>query len=372
METLQALASILPVNAAGEYGANIDYLMALVTYIITPWVILTFGLIFLFCVIYRRRSGEDGLYVNSHEPLFHVGDIPIPKTAIIEIPTLCVLGLDLWIFASSVAVWGDIKIDQPEETAVEVQVVAEQFGWRFYYAGEDGKLDTTITRKIRRTRRDGKVLSRRVVEVQDDGDERLNGSAMVIPRGQKVGLKIASLDVIHSFFVPALRFKQDAVPGRNIDAWLVAEKLTRPLFREEKVVEQLQTVIAQLKEAGAGEEMRSTLEGYCSTLLQERGVPPYESIRTKLKNHRSDIVSMLQGGEKASERTSTAKDALSTSLNTLDGIAEDEEKYGFFDRQSYTIACAELCGYGHSGMTAQLVVMPQDRFEEYQENEIYN
>lgn len=375
METL--LASWLPVNAAGEQGGHIDGLLSLVTYIITPWVILTFGLIILFCILYRRKAGESGLYLNSHDTLFHFAGIPIPKTAIIEIPTLCVLGLDLWIFASSVAVWGDIKIDRPDETAVEIQVIAKQFGWDFYYPGENGELDTKIERSIRRGVVGGKVMSKREVEVEEGDDVKLTGSALCIPRGEAVGLKIASLDVIHSLFIPHLRFKQDAVPGRNIDAWVRAEKLTRPKFREERVVEHLQSVISLLENTDGeeGKEGRATevssLEDICETLLQDRGVPPYASIREEIAKERSRILDLLSGGEDGSDRVDEAETALSSSREILDGVIKDRKKYGFYERQSYTIACAELCGYGHSGMTAQIVVLPKERFKTFL-NDLYD
>jgi cytochrome c oxidase subunit 2 len=45
-----------------------------------------------------------------------------------------------------------------------------------------------------------------------DGTREIN--ALHVPRGQRVQLTLASQDVIHSFYVPAFRIKQDAVPGR--------------------------------------------------------------------------------------------------------------------------------------------------------------
>ncbi len=367
MESLLALLSLLPENAAGTYGSDIDGLLSLVTYIITPWVILTYGLVILFCILYRKRSGGRGLYVNSHETLFHIGNIPIPRTAIIEIPTLCVLGLDLWIFASSVAVWGDIKINQPEDPYTNVQVVAEQFGWTFYYPGENGELDTTIERNIRRGKVDGQIRSRRIVNVKDGDDEKQ--TIMCIPKGKKIGLKITSKDVIHSFFVPNLRFKQDAVPGRNIRGWLIAEKLTRPKFREERVVDHLQSVISLLEEKSKenSKNLRDELTGVCEKLVQDRGVPDYEGIQGQLEGYEEKTKKRLSGAQDTKEVT----EAFSSSNAILNGILQDQNEYGgFYEAQSYTIACAELCGYGHSGMTGSIVVMPPDVFDRYLKDEI--
>ena len=42
-----------------------------------------------------------------------------------------------------------------------------------------------------------------------------------LPAGRPVRLQIRSLDVIHSFFLPELRVKQDAMPGMRVSVWFV-------------------------------------------------------------------------------------------------------------------------------------------------------
>jgi cytochrome c oxidase subunit 2 len=48
---------------------------------------------------------------------------------------------------------------------------------------------------------------------------------MHVPVGKPIRVNLTSQDVIHSFFVPQFRIKQDAVPGREIPAWF---EVTRP------------------------------------------------------------------------------------------------------------------------------------------------
>jgi len=55
-----------------------------------------------------------------------------------------------------------------------------------------------------------------------EGQSEIN--ALHIPVGQAIKIKLASEDVIHSFYIPAFRIKQDAVPGRTIRAWFEATK----------------------------------------------------------------------------------------------------------------------------------------------------
>ena len=79
---------------------------------------------------------------------------------------------------------------------VEVQVKAKQFNWEFTYAGPDGKFGTA--------------------------DDITSENELHVPINQVVRLTLTSADVIHSFFAPNLRLKQDVVPGRTIPAWFEA------------------------------------------------------------------------------------------------------------------------------------------------------
>ncbi|HEY4096745.1 MAG TPA: cytochrome c oxidase subunit II [Baekduia sp.] len=67
-----------------------------------------------------------------------------------------------------------------------VGLVAAKWNWRFVYPGG-------------------------VVE-QGDGPDHL--PVLVVPAGQPVRFRLTSLDVVHSFWIPAARFKYDAIPGR--------------------------------------------------------------------------------------------------------------------------------------------------------------
>jgi cytochrome c oxidase subunit 2 len=77
-------------------------------------------------------------------------------------------------------------------------VIAHQWAWRFEHAGEDGVLGTV--------------------------DDLETAAELVVPAGEPVLLELRSRDVIHSFFVPALRLKQDVVPGRSTPIWFTIEE----------------------------------------------------------------------------------------------------------------------------------------------------
>jgi cytochrome c oxidase subunit 2 len=99
-------------------------------------------------------------------------------------------------FASR-SVWAKIKYEVPP-TNIAVQITAKQFNWEITYPGLDGKIGTED-------------------DVTEDND-------LHVPAGKVVRMTLKSRDVIHSFFIPNLRFKQDLVPGHEIPAWFDSTK----------------------------------------------------------------------------------------------------------------------------------------------------
>jgi cytochrome c oxidase subunit 2 len=60
-------------------------------------------------------------------------------------------------------------------------------------------------------------------KVQHPGGQR-EINELHVPAGRPIRLTLASQDVIHSFYVPAFRIKQDVIPGRSTSAWFQATK----------------------------------------------------------------------------------------------------------------------------------------------------
>jgi cytochrome c oxidase subunit 2 len=94
-------------------------------------------------------------------------------------------------------VWANIKSDRSfPDDALTLRVVAKQFEWNITYPGADGELDT--------------------------GDDFTVRNQLHLPANEPVVVRLEAEDVIHSFFVPELRVKQDAVPGMTIPVWFEA------------------------------------------------------------------------------------------------------------------------------------------------------
>ena len=124
--------------------------------------------------------------------------------------TVLFIGLNL--MGSSV--WASQRWDAAAPDAVQVEVTGMQFAWYFRYPGPDGKYGPTNP-KLMDPSSGGEAAVGLDTSDAASKDDVVTGT-MYIPVNREVDLSLRSVDVIHSFFVPNLRFKQDAVPGLNI------------------------------------------------------------------------------------------------------------------------------------------------------------
>lgn len=165
------------------HGGEIDSMIYLIYYIVSFWFLLTLGAMILFLILYRRREERRATYIQGNS---------LREAAWILIPSLIVLALDLWIDFRGGEVWARVKGRVPPSDLL-VQVTAKQFSWEMLYPGPDGQFGTE--------------------------DDLLLDNELHVPVNKVVRVVLKSKDVIHSFFLPNFRVKQDAVPGMTIDIW---------------------------------------------------------------------------------------------------------------------------------------------------------
>jgi len=173
----------LPENVS-TFGRDIDWLFHLIYYITGITFILVFATMLVFIVMYRDRPGRKARYTHGNTTLEIVWTV---------VPALILVILTLL----SVPAWSRIKMSVPD-TDFTVQVTAKQFNWQVIYPGADGKFGTA--------------------------DDKMLLDEMHVPVNKPIRVILKSQDVIHSFFVPQFRIKQDAVPGHEIRAWFDATK----------------------------------------------------------------------------------------------------------------------------------------------------
>lgn len=177
------MMSWLPENVA-PYGQEIDDLFYLIYYITGATFVLVTVLMLAFLVMYRQRPGRRATYTHGNTTLEMTWTI---------VPALILVVLTLMAIPS----WSKVKSRVPESD-LHVRITGKQFNWEVTYAGPDGKFDTA--------------------------DDQTFDNEVHIPLNKPVVLHLRAKDVIHSVFIPHARFKQDAVPGREILGWIQVTK----------------------------------------------------------------------------------------------------------------------------------------------------
>lgn len=171
---------LLPPGASTFVG-EIDWLYYLILAITGTAFVLVEVALFWFLWKYRGRPGRKATYMHGS---MRAEVIWTGVTAVVVV----IIGL------LSRGGWERIKgRDAVPPSAMPVGVLAKQFEWHFTYPGADGTLGTP-----------------------DDFTKR---GQLHLPVNMPVVANLTAEDVIHSFFVPAFRIKQDAVPGMHIRVW---------------------------------------------------------------------------------------------------------------------------------------------------------
>jgi cytochrome c oxidase subunit 2 len=170
----------LPENAS-SFGGDVDALFYVILYITGAIFLVVEIALLVFLFKYRARPGRRAEYIEGSTAA---------EVIWTTIPALIVIALGVF----SQPLWSRIKDPAriPSE-AVPIGVLAKQFEWHFTYPGPDGQLDT-------------------------DDDFTKRGELHVVV-DQPVRFRLTAEEVIHSFFIPVFRLKQDAVPGMTIEGW---------------------------------------------------------------------------------------------------------------------------------------------------------
>jgi cytochrome c oxidase subunit 2 len=162
-----------PVGASSHSFA-VDALYVFLVVVSVATTLAIFAVVGLFAFKYRRRHGREAE--------------PIEGNLILEIAwSAAPMGLFLIFFAWGAVIFFDART--PPQDSTEIYVVAKQWMWKLQHT---------------------------------EGQRELN--ELHVPVGKNIKLIMTSQDVIHSFYVPAFRLKQDVIPGRYTTMWFKATK----------------------------------------------------------------------------------------------------------------------------------------------------
>lgn len=167
--------------SVSTFGADIDSLFVLILWITGIIFVLVEGTLIYFAIKYRKSPDRRARHTHGNVRAEVIWTV---------IPFVLVI----YIAAVSVGPWQAIKNPQRfPEPGLVLNVEATQFEWLVTYPGPDGMLGTE--------------------------DDFVRRNQVHIPVGTPVVVNLTADDVIHSFFLPDFRVKQDAVPGMVIPVW---------------------------------------------------------------------------------------------------------------------------------------------------------
>lgn len=203
----------------GSIATDIQDLVKPVFYIALLVFVLVLGGVLVIVWKYRERPGDDEEeFVKQTEgnTTFEIAWTLAPALLLAVVGVLTVGTLQ------------KLQPDQAKPNVLKVKVIGQQWWWAFKYDLGDGSADANlfspggaVDAKVNRAERDA---SKQPNGSFDDAWDVNTATELVIPVNTEVQLKVTSNDVIHSFWIPALNGKKDAVPGMESDWKLIAEK----------------------------------------------------------------------------------------------------------------------------------------------------
>lgn len=161
-------------------------------------------------IVWQYTSRKSGRAVYSHgsNKLEAVWTI---ATAVVFVG-IGILGQQMWV---------KLHINEAPADALKVNLVAQQFQFNFHYPGSDGTFGKTDPKFINDSSLNYVGLDLEDPNAKDD----VQTTTLAVPVNRPVEITMRSKDVIHNFFVPAMRFKQDAVPGLSIKIHFTPNKV---------------------------------------------------------------------------------------------------------------------------------------------------
>ncbi|MEI8133829.1 MAG: cytochrome c oxidase subunit II [bacterium] len=174
-------------QANSTYAPKIDGMFNTILWItMIVFVLVELGFIY-FIWKYSHKDGRKVKYTHGNNKL---------EIAWTIVPAVILVFLA--IFSNSI--WSEIRNPNTfPKGAASIQIKPRQFQWDIVYPGPDGKFDTP--------------------------DDISTINQLYLAYNEPVQIKLKSQDVIHSFFVPEFRIKQDAVPGMPTAVWIVPTKM---------------------------------------------------------------------------------------------------------------------------------------------------
>lgn len=175
MIPLLAVGFPLYPEQASTISQDVDLLFMFEMAVALFFTVVIFAAVFYFAIRYRRRSPDE-----TTEPLHESHALEIAWTIFPLVVSMAMFGWAGWLY---------FKNSRPPVGSTELYIVGKQWMWKIQHP---------------------------------EGQREIN--EMHVPVGRPIKLIMTSEDVIHSYYLPAFRIKQDVIPGRYTTQWFQATK----------------------------------------------------------------------------------------------------------------------------------------------------
>jgi cytochrome c oxidase subunit 2 len=190
----------LPVQASAQ-AASLDRITLLV-HLLMAVLFIGWSIFFVYVLVrFRRRRQPTASYAGARGRWSTWTEAGV---AIVEVILLAAFSIPAWA----------ARVSPPADNPLTIRVTGQQFNWIVHYAGADGEFGRVDASLISSDNPAG--LDRASMHAADDV---VAINELHLPIGRNVVVHLSARDVIHSFGVPAMRVKQDAIPGMTTPVW---------------------------------------------------------------------------------------------------------------------------------------------------------
>ena len=191
-------------DIASNWGAMDDTIV--LTFWIGGGVFIAVCLFMIYCVF--KFSYKEGRKVE-YKPEDNKLEIILTVVTTLGVAALLAPGLIVW----------NQYINTPPN-AINIEVMARQWGWQYRLPGEDGKLGTSNVVNIN----DQNPFGINLDDQNGRDDILIQSDELHLKTNRPVKILLKSTDVLHNFYVPQFRAKMDAVPGLVTYYWFEPNK----------------------------------------------------------------------------------------------------------------------------------------------------
>ena len=206
--------------AASDHALKLDYMNSWVHWLMLI-LFIGWGAFFIFTVIkFRAKANSKANYDGVKSNFSKYAEV-----GIIVFEAFLLIGF-------AYPIWSELKTDVPKvtEDTVQVRVIAQQFAWNCHYPGEDGKFGPTKPELV-----DEETNPVGIDRSSPAGaDDIVTINQLHLPVNKMAMIYLTSKDVIHSFALPEMRVKQDAIPGMSVPVFFTPTKTSNEFLEEIK------------------------------------------------------------------------------------------------------------------------------------------